>query len=63
MVGLEAWNQIDLPGDETEVESLLITIVLLSVDGVACMVIRRRPGRGLVPWVLAAHCLGWLERR
>lgn len=36
-----------LPGDETEVDLVSSTIVLLSVEGVAWMVIRRRPGKGL----------------
>jgi hypothetical protein len=58
-------NSVDvvLPGDETDVDLLSSTIVLLSVEGVAWIVMRRRPGIGLVCCFKAVHCLGWFERR
>ena len=56
-------NVSNVPGDEREVDLLSTTIVLLSVEGVACIVMRRRPGTGRVPWLKAAHCLGWFDRR
>jgi hypothetical protein len=52
-----------LPGDETEVDLLSSTIVLLSVDGVASTVMRRRPGIGLVSRLNAVHFRGRFDRR
>jgi hypothetical protein len=45
------------------VDLLPSTIVLLSVEGVVCIVMRRRPGIGLACWLKAVHCLGWFDRR
>jgi hypothetical protein len=52
-----------LPGEETEVDLPSSTMVLLSVEGVAWMVIRRRPGTRLASCLKAVNCLGWLDRR
>jgi hypothetical protein len=54
---------IELPGDETEVDLVSRTMTLLSVEGVARTVMRRRPGMGLVFRLEAVHCLGWFEIR
>jgi hypothetical protein len=54
---------IELPGDETEVDLVSRTMTLLSVEGVARVVMRRRPGMGLVFWLEVVHCLGWFEMR
>jgi hypothetical protein len=54
---------VALPGEDTEVDLLSSTIVLLSVEGVAWTAIRRRPGKGLASWLKVVHCLGWLDMR